>query len=270
MKLYDAWSTNYNRTKMSTSLVLAGLFPPNNQNSWNADLLWQPAPFNYLPVSQDKLLSSWACPTVLPLIFNDEHNKDRLKSYDEVLQVLRAGTGEDVDYISALDLYFGMLIQTELGFPLEEWTKAIFPEPFKTYIVDFYYIETSTRELKTVIAGYQLKKILSDTQNKIDGTLNPQERKIFLYSGHELNVATMLTSLDMFNLVDPPPYGSYLLFEVHIINGIHGIKMFYQEYENKEPHVLILPGCEEFCPFDRFLKLTEHILPESDAECDGD
>ncbi|XP_066157246.1 venom acid phosphatase Acph-1-like [Euwallacea fornicatus] len=269
VKVYEAWSTDYDRTKMSLQLLLGGLFPPDEQVKWNENILWQPIPYKYSPIEQDKELSSWACPTTVPLIYADASNMARLQSYDGLIKTLQENTGKDVDYITALDLYFGMRIQEELGFPLENWTKAIYPEPLKTYTVDFYYIETSTKELKTVIAGYILKKIVSDTLNKINGNLNPPERKIFLYSGHEVNVATILTALQLYKLTDPPPYASYLSFEIHKLNGVYGVMMYYEDYTGKQPHLLTLPGCKTFCPIDNFLTLVTDIMPKSDAECYG-
>ena len=51
----QAVSTDYDRTKMSLQLVLAGLYPPNSQQSWSADIKWQPIPLNYRPISEDYL-----------------------------------------------------------------------------------------------------------------------------------------------------------------------------------------------------------------------
>lgn len=70
-----------------------------------------------------------------------------------------------------------------------------------------------------------MKKIVSDTEHKINNTLIPQERKIFLYSGHENNIASMLELLNLRNGVQIPQYGSHILIELHLINGTHGVKV---------------------------------------------
>lgn len=46
-KIYTQ-ASEYERTIASASLVLAGLFPPKNNQIWNKDLLWQPIPGNNL------------------------------------------------------------------------------------------------------------------------------------------------------------------------------------------------------------------------------
>lgn len=51
-----------------------------------------------------------------------------------------------------------------------------------------------------------------------------KNRKIFLYSAHEFNVAFMLQTLGIF---EPhiPPYASYISFELHKINDDYGFKV---------------------------------------------
>lgn len=53
INLLDVRTTDYNRTKMSGLLVLAGLWPPKGANVWNSELPWQPIPYNYYPAADD-------------------------------------------------------------------------------------------------------------------------------------------------------------------------------------------------------------------------
>ncbi|KAH1000079.1 hypothetical protein HUJ04_000011 [Dendroctonus ponderosae] len=264
--VYEAWTTDYARTKMSLALVLGGLFPPTEPVAWHPDIPWQPVPFDYHPLAQDRELQSWACPTTVPLIYADPQNVARLRSYDSLIRTLSENTGRDLDYISALDLFFGMEIQEQLGLPLDNWTRAVYPEPLRSYIVEFYYLETSTVALKKVLAGYLLKKLLADTAAHISDGTGP---KIVLYSGHEVNVATVLAALGVYQLQAPPPYASHLVFEVRRVEGVYGLRMFYQDYQGRRPHPLTLPGCQRFCPLEDFVRLTAHIIPQSDQECLG-
>lgn len=39
--------SSYSRTKISLMLVMAGLFPPKNEQIWSPDLNWQPFTFDY-------------------------------------------------------------------------------------------------------------------------------------------------------------------------------------------------------------------------------
>jgi hypothetical protein len=51
--LLEAFSSDVNRTKASLQLVLAGLFPPVEEQIWETGLNWQPIPFSTLPLDQD-------------------------------------------------------------------------------------------------------------------------------------------------------------------------------------------------------------------------
>lgn len=42
-----AQSTDYDRTKMTGLLVLAGLFPPSKSQAWNEKIPWLPIPLAY-------------------------------------------------------------------------------------------------------------------------------------------------------------------------------------------------------------------------------
>lgn len=69
-----------------------------------------------------------------------------------------------------------------------------------------------------------IHQVLHDAKSKIDGTLVPKDRKIYLYSGHEYNIAHVLAA---FKLYKPhvPPYASYILIEFHKIDEQYGFKV---------------------------------------------
>lgn len=141
--------------------------------------------------------------------------------------------------------------------------------------------------MKTIIQGFFIRKILEDTQAKINETLSPTTRKAFLYSAHEMNVASILLVLGGYHVDDVPPYGSHILFEVHEIDEVWGFKVgsstmiaelklnflffqvYYQNYEGYDPIEITIPGCDHFCPFEDFYSLLEDIIPE-DSDCTDD
>lgn len=53
--LLEAWSSEMVRCRMSIQLVTTGLFPPKAAQIWNQDINWQPIPYNYVPLSMDKV-----------------------------------------------------------------------------------------------------------------------------------------------------------------------------------------------------------------------
>lgn len=49
----NAFSTDFNRTKMSLQLVLASLYPPKGEQIWEKELNWQPIPFYVRETERD-------------------------------------------------------------------------------------------------------------------------------------------------------------------------------------------------------------------------
>lgn len=69
-----------------------------------------------------------------------------------------------------------------------------------------------------------MRKIVEDTEKKINGTLDPGNRKMFIYGGHDFNIEILLVILESYdNIV--PSVGSSLIFELHNVNGTYGFKV---------------------------------------------
>lgn len=45
-----------------------------------------------------------------------------------------------------------------MGYPLEEWAEAIYPQPIHAAAVDYYYYFTNTTEIRRIVGGMQLDK----------------------------------------------------------------------------------------------------------------
>ncbi|KAL1492963.1 hypothetical protein ABEB36_011119 [Hypothenemus hampei] len=274
--LTDTWNINYiearttdtNRTKQSLELVLAGLYPPVGTQKWGT-LAWQPIPYNYYPVAQEKELLFWgACSnywTQINEVLETPAIVEYGKRYTELLNVLTEKTGSEATLLSPFNYYFGFLVLEQLGFPLESWVDDIYPEPIHSAAVDYYYLITNTTSLKQIAGGFLIRKILEDAEALINGTLSPANRKLFLYSGHEMNVATLLLTLGAYHVTDIPAYGSHVIVEVHKIDGIWGIKLFFENYESSEPIAIRIPNCGYFCSVSSMSKALRDIIPEDIA-----
>lgn len=46
-EIVKAHSTDFDRTKMTALLVLAGLFAPSLAQTWNENIPWMPIPYHY-------------------------------------------------------------------------------------------------------------------------------------------------------------------------------------------------------------------------------
>lgn len=99
-----------------------------------------------------------------------------------------------------------------------------------TNILNFFYTPLSPDDSKVmstishinitfvflVFPGPLLSDILTNMKKKDAGTLVP-DRKMFLYSGHDLTIATMWRTLG-FEECLLPEYGAALIIELHSIN----------------------------------------------------
>ncbi|KAF2882682.1 hypothetical protein ILUMI_23484 [Ignelater luminosus] len=112
-------------------------------------------------------------------------------------------------------------------------------------IGSFFLLTTLTEELKQLTGGFLLKKIIGDSQAKIQNKLNPSTRKLFLYSAHDISVIYILSTMNVY-FPHVPPYGAYVLIEVHKIDNMSGIMIYYQDYSQDEPRLLQVPGCDYF------------------------
>ncbi|XP_008192813.3 venom acid phosphatase Acph-1 [Tribolium castaneum] len=264
-ELVEGWSTDYNRTKMSLELVFAGLFPPQKEEMWNQDLPWHPIPYNYYQRSDDKVLLGMTCPPYMELYdteLKSEKYQNKVSKYKEIFAYISNNTGLNVTtFLDVYNLYFGLSTEEEWGFELPEWTKPLWPKTIVDLSIQEYFTATATTEMSRMACGYFLQKLIADTNTKIQTNSG---RKIYLYSGHENNIAELLLLLGIFEPLHIPEYGSYLTFEVHKIGDEFGIKIYYENYTGDGPKLMKLPACETFCEISKFLSLIDEYMPVDD------
>ncbi|KAF5278570.1 hypothetical protein FQA39_LY00612 [Lamprigera yunnana] len=272
-EVIDAWSTNYNRTKMSLELVLASLFPPEGPLDWSTKIMWQPIPYNYFsPDNNVKNFIALDCPKHAKLY--EEFKKtpegsELINQYSEWYPYLKENTGLEVNSIVDLHLlYFTLKIQGEWGLTLPEWAKEVLHTVLERSVCDLYIAKTSTSELNKLSQGFALKLYLDTVDQKINENLIPSERKIQLYSVHEFNIACFLRALNVFTR-HVPKYGACVLLELHLIDGVYGTKIYYEDHTDDSPKLLTVPGCSSFCPLDQFKALLKNHTAENYDLCNS-
>ncbi|KAJ8951022.1 hypothetical protein NQ318_006407 [Aromia moschata] len=267
--LIEPRSSDFNRTKGSLEVMLAGLFPPTPDLVWMDGFNWQPIAFNYVERKYDKELFCYGCPNwdkEINSYLTSEEGHVFTNKYQDTFKYIAKNTGEDItEILQVYYMYFGFTIQEELHLTLPDWTKEVYPEPMKTIAIEYYNLMFSTPNLMKMSGGYLLKKIFSDTRSKINGAL--PRRKMYIYCGHENNIASVLKILKCREDDEIPGYGAYVLLELHYINDTYGFKLFYQNYNTTEPILLRLPDCDEFCPFEKFISVAEEFIPKDESIC---
>ncbi|XP_049820542.1 venom acid phosphatase Acph-1 isoform X2 [Aethina tumida] len=258
---FEGISTRMHRTQTSLQCLLAGLFPPKDKLIWKKDLLWQPLGYHS---ENSVLMSAHVCPDFKDLINkykNTSYYKDILVQHSDTIEYVNKNAGSEItDAYGAYKLYCILKQQSDLGLELPKWTKSIFPEKLASLAVENYFQYCGTTEAKRIVTGYLLRKILLDSKRKICGKLNPPSRKLFLYSGHQLNVACFLETLGLFKK-HLPYYGSFIIVELHNVNQTYGFKVYYKRKLEEKLELLNIPTCGEFCPFSDFINIYSDMIP---------
>ncbi|XP_031636521.1 uncharacterized protein LOC116349294 [Contarinia nasturtii] len=267
-------SSAFDRTINSASLVLSGLFPPQDNQIWNKNLLWQPIPVYSIPTAQDNFLifSKGVCPryeNVLKEYQQTAEIKEILDQHQELLQYLETHAGQPIRNLEQVKNLWGTLnVEHMMNKTLPEWTQKLFiPGGDFNYLNDYWYkILSNTAELKKLRPGFLLKEILERFQNKTRSTLTP-DLLLYMYSGHETTLVTMLNSLGLFE-GQIPPYSSCLLFELYKSSDDYYVQLFYRKSNEENPVPLNFPNCGTKCSLDRLFELYRDILPsDPETEC---
>ncbi|XP_038207519.1 prostatic acid phosphatase-like [Zerene cesonia] len=262
-------TTDYARTKMSVLVALSSLYPPLAMQRWNPRLNWQPIPYDTPLRDDDSLLHFNNCPAYEQLknkLYDLPEVQSHLQASKGLFEILTEKTGYNFtipEEIFMLDNLFQALNNVDI--PTPQWAQKIMPnikEMTKLeYLVMFY-----TDELKRISAGGILADVVNATKAKIAG--DNDQPKLFIYSAHEDNVASLLAASKVF-VPHQPKYGSTVSLELwrNRVTGKYGFMVVYAAEIGRTPVVLPVAGCGGgmLCDYNTFLDLTkDFVLPHSE------
>ena len=260
-------SSEYDRTKMSLQLVLAGLFPPNREQKWNLMLNWQPIPTNYIRRYEDNLFLPEDCPLYAneyDRVLESPEGRKALSKYSDLMKNLTEWSGKNIS--TPWDMYYlyhTLMAEYSMDLTLPDWAYTVFPNGDLWNGTVFAYDAASfTPLLRRINGGAYLREVTKTMLNFITGRVE-NERKMYLYSGHESNVAAVMQSLQVY-YPHVPEYSSALILELHKIDNEYYVKILNYLGIPSKIIELQIPGCEKLCPFDKFLELMEDVLPSDD------
>lgn len=264
-------SSDYDRTKMSLHLVLAAIFPPNTEQQWNPRLNWQPIPTRYLLRVEDNIFLPDDCPLYVAeydRVLQSPEGKFGLSKFNNFMRQLTEWTGKNIS--TPLDMYYlyhTLMAEYSLGLPLPSWTRKIFPNgELLNGTIFAYDIASSTPTLKKLYAGPYLRVVTKTMLDFVTGA-SENVRKLYLYSGHETNIAALLQAL---NLYKPhvPAYSSSVILELHEIDNDFFVKVLHYLGIPSRVEELELPGCDVLCPLDMYLEIIEDLIPtQAELQC---
>ncbi|KZC05750.1 Testicular acid phosphatase like protein [Dufourea novaeangliae] len=269
--------TAVDRTKMSALLEAAALWKPNEKQSFKADLPWQPVTLFYQPRNEDTMMLIWdTCPrytklrhTITSLPEVQKVQDDNSQLYEELTNLtgMAISSPEDVNSI-----YGTLTAEKQMNLTLPEWTKDYYPDKLIPLTLYDFQLNVYSDDLKRLKGGPFLKKIVVDMLAKKDNILEPEDRKMFMYIGHDSTIVTLLDVMHVWNN-QMPNYNIMIMIELHEdINGWN-VQVFLRNTTDREPYPLTIPGCTTICPFDKFVEILKPMIPDDwkeECKVEGD
>ncbi|CAL7951907.1 unnamed protein product [Xylocopa violacea] len=266
-KIY-ARSTSVARTQLSLQLVMAGLFPPSERQTWNPQLPWIPTFTFFMPYETDNLLFPDHCSR-----YQEEYSKflrqnkarDLLSKYKSEMAYLTARTGKAINTTSAVTHLYNLLKeQAAHNLTLPQWTKTVFPTTMKDIVALDFRLRSYTRTLKRLNGGFLIRKMVDDIKLYKAGKLEPYDRKAFLFAAHEMNVAAVARALELDEPIIPA-YGATIIFEtLRDKKRNYYIRVLLWTGVSEQLVIQTIPGCAELCPLEDFFAIVKDILPNDE------
>lgn len=176
---------------MSASHMLAGMYPPRNEQIWNNSLLWQAIPIHTMPGESDNVLAMKRPCALYDKAYKEYQQSNEVLSTKNsnrtLLKYLEGNAHQTItDFCDVKTIYHALWVENLKNFPLPKWTNEVFYEGsdmFKLTISCFQSF-TSTRQLARLRIGFLLHEILNRFTEKKNGVLRP-DRSLWIYSAHD-------------------------------------------------------------------------------------
>ncbi|RWS05022.1 lysosomal acid phosphatase-like protein, partial [Dinothrombium tinctorium] len=182
-------------------------------------------------------------------------------------------TGKEISDIFDAEWIYEFLKEEELfGYKLPDWLNETIYLQLYDVAVHTFYFQYSTHLSQRLRAGLLLKeirrkfrvagKIEHESDKKIEeNNRNETFFKLNIFSTHDANLAALMSALQVFSM-KVPPYGSCLIFELHLEFNELIVKSFYlNETETENPIALKLFGMEQRLKFSVFEEKISEIIP---------
>ncbi|CAL1677640.1 unnamed protein product [Lasius platythorax] len=261
-----AVSTDTDRTKMSLQLMLAGLYPPDTIQTWNSDLRWLAIPTHYVPKRVDMLLKPENCSiykTALTEVKKMKEVRDKIAIYKDFFKFFSEKTGLVTEEpLPVYEVYNLLTAQKTMNLTLPEWCTDEVYRKMQDIIVLEYDIRSYTTQLKRLNGGMLIKKFIDNINVE---SKHRNSRKMYVYSGHEVNLAAFVRA---HNISEPkiPGYGSTFIFEkLRDEESNFYIRIIFWTGSTEKLTTIKLAGCDEICPLKTYLELVREMIP-SDQE----
>ncbi|XP_064467556.1 prostatic acid phosphatase-like [Ornithodoros turicata] len=264
----------------SVALLLYGMYPVKEAyQKWKAGRDWQPVPIMSLPKHNDKY--TFNCPQMITAMLTklqSSSSNGKNSPVNLVAQLTGLLPNEPRKLLDAVDAF---LVQHENNLTLPDALKSRLPK--LTELNHQLYLMLGAA-LSPIMGGEILRDIALKLQSFFDPSStrkslaikgfapldipksDTRQKKLHLYSYHDLNVIAVMFSLNN-ALKERPPYGSAVLFEVKKLSGENErqIEVFYKKGTD-DPVRVTMSGCPVPCTLTKFNAFIEKTFHPVTAE----
>ncbi|KAI3387492.1 hypothetical protein SNEBB_003067 [Seison nebaliae] len=269
-------STDKDRTLMSAEAHLSGLYPPvTSHDIWMTNMPWQPIPIHTESSYHDQLLNvNSYCPKFSKLLnesFESSLVTNFMRDNQELIQYLEKWTGvPNITYDSFDTISDTLICRKAHNIPLPTWLN----ESTFNYIYNqsrqFFTVFYANKEMKKLRGGYMLKNFLENMKYHYKKDEKVANSKMIIYSAHDITLAAMYETLDLF---DPPfvlPYASAIVFELHKPIGIDDVDKFIVKLFARNDTIdevslkpLNIPHCSAPCTVGKLWNSYSDRMPKN-------
>ncbi|XP_051175273.1 prostatic acid phosphatase-like [Leptopilina boulardi] len=256
-------STAPDRAKMSALLEAAGLWKPDEKQTFKTGLPWQPVALHYQS-DNDTLLLIWSScpdyPRLHSIVANSKEIKDIESKNKNLFQDLTKYTGMKIaNADDVFSLYGTLEAEENMGLKLPEWTNNYFPEKLIELSKLSLSLNVYNETMRQMKSGPLISKITRAMREKSQGKLMPNERKMFMYVGHDSTIVALLAGLNLWKK-EIPGYSNMVMIELHEDKQEWNVQIFFKDSITKAPRPLTIPGCSQICPLDKFESLIKSMI----------
>uniref|UniRef100_A0A914KN51 Uncharacterized protein n=1 Tax=Meloidogyne incognita TaxID=6306 RepID=A0A914KN51_MELIC len=253
-----------NRTLTSAQLLLAGLFPPLNEQIWDNQLLWQPIPIETVEILDHQSFGMFDhCPEGEKNLKEGEGYKRLEGLFKEEIERMEKDTQMKIDGIFILQRVLDSIV-----------TRSKLPQllPLPAWANSSKYLEERRKKHLSLhiglidlflenMGGWHFDQILGRMDDAV-GKRNDQES--MLYSAHDTNILTIgrFLGIEHINSI-LSDYASFLVFELHSNKSFDGEEYFveikFRNGLNATTETLKIENCQNPCPLSKFRSLGRRV-----------
>ncbi|XP_050531865.1 testicular acid phosphatase homolog [Daktulosphaira vitifoliae] len=268
----DVSSSEVDRCYQTAGYLLAGMYPPDEQQVWNPELLWQPVPIK-TSLSKDYHMfgdNALYCPKYWIELHEASEDFIKTEKIKNFINYLRNNTFKTLktinDALAICDVIWTDYMSKN---SIPDWALKRFDDIEKFMLHSMLILNSNSDQMKRLFSGDLVGDIINRMEAIINKSLNA--KKMYLHVGHDSTIVPFFNTLNV-SEIEYPQFGATVLIELYLtpLNKTL-IKLLYNKnYEWKESNIKLieLPGCPLPCGLENWRTLTQKFIPQNlNEEC---